>query len=331
MAKASVKASAKASPKNGEKAVTSGPAKFRLVTRSDFDGLVCGILLRELDMISDVKFVHPKDVQDGKVELSRQDITTNLPYDPRVHLAFDHHASELKRVGQAANYVTDPASPSAARVVYRHFGGADRFQNVSDEMMQAVDQADSAQYELSDITRPAGWTLLNFIMDPRTGLGRFKEFRVSNYQLMMDLMSYCRDKSIHEILKHPDVKERVDLYFDHEPHFNDQIVRCGRANKNLVVLDLRREETIYAGNRFMIYALNPKCNISMHVMWGKEKQNTVFAVGKSILKRDSRTHVGELMLKYGGGGHAAAGTCQVANEEAERVKQELVAVITADG
>jgi nanoRNase/pAp phosphatase (c-di-AMP/oligoRNAs hydrolase) len=323
MAKASVKAS--------EKSSKAEPKKFRLVTRSDFDGLVCGILLRELDMISDVKFVHPKDVQDGKVELSKSDITTNLPYDARVHLAFDHHASELKRVGKAENYVTNPLAPSAARVVYSHFGGRERFAHVSDEMMEAVDQADSAQYALADITRPTGWTLLNFIMDPRTGLGRFKEFKVANYQLMMDLMGYCRDKSIEEILKHPDVKERVDLYFEHEPLFNDQLVRCGRMNKNLLVLDLRKEETIYAGNRFMCYALNAKCNISMHVMWGKEKQNTVFAVGKSILKRDSKTMVGDLMLKYGGGGHAAAGTCQVANDQAEKVKQELVAAITTDG
>jgi nanoRNase/pAp phosphatase (c-di-AMP/oligoRNAs hydrolase) len=323
MAKASVKASEKPS-----KAETK---KFRLVTRSDFDGLVCGILLRELDMIADVKFVHPKDVQDGKVELSKSDITTNLPYDARVHMAFDHHASELKRVGKAENYVTNPLAPSAARVVYQHFGGRQRFARVSDEMMEAVDQADSAQYALADITRPSAWTLLNFIMDPRTGLGRFKEFKVPNYQLMMDLMGYCRDKSIEEILKHPDVKERVDLYHEHEHLFNDQLVRCGRMNKNLLVLDLRKEETIYAGNRFMCYALNAKCNISMHVMWGKDKQNTVFAVGKSILKRDSKTMVGDLMLKYGGGGHAAAGTCQVANDQAEKVKQELIAAITADG
>jgi nanoRNase/pAp phosphatase (c-di-AMP/oligoRNAs hydrolase) len=325
------KASAKASPKASAKPATEETKKFRLVTRSDFDGLVCGILLRELDMIADVKFVHPKDVQDGKVELSKNDVTTNLPFDPRVHLAFDHHASELKRVGANKNYVTNPNAPSAARVVYQHFGGRERFPKVSDAMMEAVDQADSAQYDIEDISRPGAWTLLNFIMDPRTGLGRFKDFRVANYQLMMDLMGYCRDKSIDEILKHPDVKERVDLYHEHEHLFNDQLVRCGRMNKNLLVLDLRKEEVIYAGNRFMCYALYPKSNISMHIMWGKDKSNTVFAVGKSILKRDSRTNVGELMLKYGGGGHVAAGTCQVANSDAEKIKAELVAAITADG
>lgn len=325
------KASAKASPKSSPKAAKAEGKKFRLVTRSDFDGLVCGILLRELGMIADVKFVHPKDVQDGKVELSDSDITTNLPYDPRVHLAFDHHASEVKRVGKSQNYITNPNAPSAARVVYQHFGGRERFPKVSEEMMLAVDQADSAQYDLEDISRPRGWTLLNFIMDPRTGLGRFKEFKVANYQLMMDLMGYCRDKSIDEILKHPDVRERIDLYREHEHLFNDQLVRCGRMNKNLLVLDLRKEDVIYAGNRFMCYALFPKANISMHVMWGKEKQNTVFAVGKSILKRDSKTNVGELMLKYGGGGHIAAGTCQLPNDQAEKVKLELVTAITADG
>ncbi|MCE1170212.1 MAG: exopolyphosphatase [Azovibrio sp.] len=306
--------------------------KFRLVTRSDFDGLVCAVLLNELDLIDDIKFVHPKDMQDGKIEITGRDITTNLPYVASAHLAFDHHLSEtIRNTGERKNHIIDPEAPSAARVVYDYYGGKARFPEISDEMMEAVDKADSAQYVQDEILDPKDWVLLNYLMDARTGLGRFREFRISNYALMMDLIKYCKNHTITEILALPDVKERGDLYFEHAEKAKEQLQRCTTVHQNLAVLDLRAEETIFATNRFMIYALFPQTNISIHVMWGLQKQNTVFATGKSILDRSSKTNVGELMLKYGGGGHQAAGTCQVANDQAEDVLKELVSRINADG
>ena len=305
--------------------------RYRLVTRSDFDGLVCAALLRQMDILDDVKFVHPKDVQDGKVELGAGDMTTNLPYHPGVHIAFDHHHSETLRVeGRPANHVIVPGAESAARVVYEHFGAADTFPGV-DELMEAVDKADAAQFTLGEILHPTGWVLLNFLMDPRTGLGRFREFRISNYQLMMQLIDVCTTMSVDEILETPDVAERVDLYFAHAEHAVEQIKRCATVHGNLVVLDLRGEEVIHPTNRFTIYALFPLCNISIHVLWGLKQQNTVFATGKSIIDRGSTTNVGELMLSYGGGGHEAAGTCQVENADAARVLGELVGRNTSDG
>jgi nanoRNase/pAp phosphatase (c-di-AMP/oligoRNAs hydrolase) len=305
--------------------------KFRLVTRSDFDGLVCAVLLKELDLIDEIKFVHPKDMQDGLVKVTDRDITTNLPYVEGCHLAFDHHLSETQRVGKRDNHIIDPDAPSAARVIYDHYGGKLQFLTIPDDMILAVDQGDSAQYEMDDILKPKGWSLLNFLMDARTGLGRFRDFRISNYQLMMDLIDHCRDKSIDRILELPDVRERSDLYFKHEQAFKDQIKRCSKTVGKVVVLDLRKEDTIYPGNRFMIYALFPDTNVSIHVLWGVQKQNTVLAIGKSIFNRTSKTDIGPLCLKYGGGGHAAAGTCQIANDKAETVLKEVVAKIQADG
>ena len=305
--------------------------KYRLVTRSDFDGLVCAVLLKEMDLIDEIVFVHPKDMQDGSIDITERDITTNLPFVKDAHRVFDHHLSEAIRNETSDNHVLEADAPSAARVVYEYYGGAERFPMISTEMMVAVDQADSARYSLEDILYPQGWTLLNFLMDARTGLGRFRDFRISNYQLMMELIQYCRNHSIDEILALPDVAERVDLYFEHEPMFKEQIKRNTTVHRNLAVLDLREEETIWAGNRFMIYALYPDTNISMHVIWGKQKQNTVFAIGRSIIERSSRTNIGELMLRYEGGGHEAAGTCQVANEDSERIRHELIDRITADG
>lgn len=306
--------------------------KYRLVTRSDFDGLVCAVLLKELDMLEEILFVHPKDMQDGKIAVTSRDITTNVPYVPGVHLAFDHHLSETVRLkDRVTNYIIDPQAMSAARVVYDYFGGAAKFRRVKEEMMTAVDKADAARFSKEEILEPHGWALLNYLMDPRTGLGRFREFRISNYQLMMTLIDECLTKTVDEILELPDVKERVALYREHEPKAKEQIMRCSTVHFNLVVLDLRDQETIWPTNRFMIYALFPQCNISIHVLWGLKKQNTVFAIGKSILDRSSKTYVGGLALKYGGGGHEAAGTCQVDNDKASTVLEELVAQITRDG
>ncbi|MBF0439558.1 MAG: exopolyphosphatase, partial [Magnetococcales bacterium] len=283
----------------------SGTEKFRLVTRSDFDGLVCAVLLKELGMIDDIKFVHPKDMQDGKIEITDRDITTNLPYVEGVRLAFDHHLSETVRRGVAlpANHIIHPEAPSAARVVYDYYGGAPAFPRISNDIMEAVDKGDAARFSREEILNPTGWVLMNYLMDARTGLGRFRSFRVSNYQLMMQLIDLCREMPIEEILELPDVKERVDIYFEHDALFKEQLQRCSKVYGNLVVLDLRNEETIWAGNRFMIYAIFPQCNISIHVLWGFQKQNTVFAIGKSILDRSSKTNVGMLALQYGGGGH----------------------------
>ncbi len=306
--------------------------KYRLVTRSDMDGLVSAVLFKELDMIDDIKFVHPKDMQDGSIAITDRDICTNLPYVEGAHLVFDHHYSETLRNPEGkANYIIDPDAPSAARVVYDYYGGPEAFPTISDEMMVAVDKADAARFDMTDVLRPSGWELLSFVMDARTGLGRFHHFRISNYQLMMQLIDYCRDHVIEEILQLPDVRERVELYFEYEDRFKDQIRRCATVHENLVELDLRDEETIWPGNRFMIYALYPQCNISMHVIWGRQRQNTVFAVGHSIFNRTSNTNVGELMLGHGGGGHARAGTCQVDNDKVDVVRQELIDFITADG
>lgn len=306
--------------------------RYRLVTRSDLDGLVCAALLKSRGIIDEILFAHPKDVQDGKVAITERDVTTNLPYSARAHLVFDHHSSEKARIGGAnpENLVLEPDAPSAARVVYNHFGGKSAFPSISDDLMTAVDKTDSAQFTRGEILDPQGWSLLGFLVDSRTGLGRFRNFGVSNYQLMMEMIDYCAKHGVEDILKLPNVAERVKLYKEHQEPSKAQLRRCSQVHGKLVVVDLRGEETIYAANRFMVYALFPETSVSMHVMWGLKKQNTVFAIGKSIFDRASKTDIGRLCLKYGGGGHAAAGTCQVTNERADTVMSELIRLISLD-
>ena len=306
--------------------------KKRLVTRSDFDGLVCAMILRELDLIDAIKFVHPKDVQDGKIELSENDITTNLPFDPRVGLAFDHHESETDRllnIQTGGKLIIDPDARSTARVVYNYYGGKEKLPRVTEELMIAVDKGDSADCTLDEILDPKGWVLLHYLMDPRTGLGRFRNFRISNYDLMMELIGYCMDHGIDEILELPDVKERVDLYFEQAELFKAQLKRIAKIEGKVVILDLRNEEIIHAGNRFMIYAMYPETEISVHVTWGFQKQNTAVMIGKSIINRASQVDIGELCLSYGGGGHRNAGTCQLDNDRVDAELPKIIAALNA--
>ena len=264
-------------------------------------------------------------MQDGLVKITGNDITTNLPYVEGVHLCFDHHVSETERVGKRDNHIIEANAPSAARVVYNHYGGKSAFPSIPDDLMDAVDKADSAQYSEEDVLAPDPWTLLNFILDPRTGLSRFEHYEISHEQLMKDMMVYVRHHPVEEILTIPDVEERAHLYMEHEEKFELQLRDCSKVNKKVVVVDLREQDTIYAGNRFTIYAVYPACNVSIQLTNTADGNKTIMAVGKSILNRSNKANIGSIMLEYGGGGHANAGTCQIENDRAEEVLKDLIA------
>ncbi len=303
---------------------------MRLLTRSDFDGLGCAALLKDAEVIDEIRFVHPKDVQDGKIEVTGNDVLANIPFVPGCGLWFDHHSSEEER-NSISDFkgVSKPDAPSAARVIYEYYGGDAKFVNDRlKDLVTAVDKADSGDFTADEILDPRGWALLSFVMDPRTGLGRYKDYRISNYQLMEELIDHCRQKSIDDILAIADVKERVDRYKEQNALFRQMLMDNAAVTRNLVVVDLRDVEEIYTGNRFLVYSLFPDQNISLQVMWGFQRQNIVITAGHSILNRTCRTDVGSLMLEYGGGGHRRAGTCQIAVEKADEVLAEMVERIT---
>ncbi len=303
---------------------------MRLITRSDFDGLVCAMLIKQMMPIEEIKFVHPKDLQDGKLEVNANDILTNVPHVPGCGLWFDHHATEIKRVvGQTEFQGECRLAPSAARVVYDYYGGRERFGAI-DEIMSAVDKADSAQFTTEDILRPDGWPLLSFLMDARTGLGRWRDYRISNYQWMMDLIDICATMPIQEILRLPDAQERTTRYFEQDALFREMLTRYSYTAGNVVVTDARQADPIYTGNRFLIYALFPEQNASIWAVNGFQNQNCVFACGHSIVNPTSLTDIGSLMRSYGGGGHGAAGTCQIAHETADSTLRELIAAMNHD-
>jgi len=303
---------------------------MNLLTRSDFDGLACAALLKEAGIIESWKFVHPKDIQDGFVLATENDVLANIPYIPGCRMWFDHHVSENERLGDFEFDGESRHAPSCARIIYDYYGGAEKFPEFED-MIVGVDKVDSANLTVDEIQKPSGWVLLGFIMDPRTGLGRFRDFRISNYGLMEILIDACRTMEIAEILELPDVKERVDLYYQQNELFREMLIEKTAVYGNVIVTDLRNAETIYTGNRFMIYSLFPEQNISIWIVDGRGKKNCPISVGHSILNRTSNTKVGSLLLKYGGGGHDQVGTCQVDYDDADRVIGELIEQMRKDG
>lgn len=306
---------------------------MRLITRADFDGLVCAVLLVEKGIVDRYEFVHPKDVQDGKVVVTTDDVLANVPYAKGCGLWFDHHESEMDRNNAEKLKFEGCISHAAstAQVIWDHYGGIGTFGSDLLSLMRAVNIADAGSFLQEEVLNPSGWILLSFIMDSRTGLGHYKDYRIGNYQLMLDLIQYCRNMTADDIIALDDVQERVKRYIDHQEDFKKMLKNASRVAGNAIITNLLDVETIYVGNRFIIYALFPDQNIDIRIMWGRDKQNVVIACGHSILNRSSRTSIGRLMSKYGGGGHSMAGTCQVATEDWEKVSGEIIKVITADG
>ncbi len=306
---------------------------MKLLTRSDFDGLVSAVLLVEKGIVDGYKFVHPKDIQDGKMEVTSDDVLANIPFVQGAGLWFDHHASEEERLDiEKLDFEgASKSAPSAAQVIWDYYGGKDTFGEHFLPLLEAVNKTDSGNLTREEILEPKDWILLSFVMDPRTGLGRFRDYRISNYKLMEEMIQYCRTMTAKEILDNPDVQERTERYFKQESFFKEMLQKNHRIHKNAVVIDLLKEQTIYSGNRFLVYALFPDQNIEVRVMWGRDKQNVVFACGHSILNRTSKTNVGKLMLKYGGGGHEKVGTCQVPIENWKEKLNNIVSQLVKDG
>ncbi len=301
---------------------------MRLVTRSDFDGLACAALLKKAGIIDHWTFAHPKDLQDGLVEITENDCLANVPYVEGCGLWFDHHSSEYERGALEGKYKGESRlAPSCARIIYEYYGGAEAFPGLED-MMWAVDKVDAANLTVDEVLNPTGWILMGFLMDPRTGLGRWREFTISNYALMEKLIDACIDMSIEDMLELPDVKERVDIYWEQNEKFIEMVKKHTRTEGDVIISDLRGVDPIYSGNRFLVYSLYPEQNISIWIVSGRGGKGCSCAVGYSVITRTSNIDVGSLMLKYGGGGHKAVGTCQfsdeVMDEKIESLIKELV-------
>lgn len=308
-----------------ENACMETPQKYRLLTRSDLDGLICAVLLKYLDIVDTIELIDsPSVMQAGEITVGSGDMIANLPYVPGAGLAFDHHVSETLRSRHNPGHVIDPDAPSAARVIYDYYGGKSRFPAFFDDIMVAVDKADSGQFSRQEILHPNGWALLNFLVDKRTGIEEWGEFSIDEQQFKRNLIDWILQMPINEVMALPDVQQRATVYFAYEDRYKQQLMDRARVCSNIVVIDCRDQPVLYPGNRFVVYALYPQCNISVQIRHEKENNQVTFSVGKSIINPTSQANIGKLMLEYGGGGHRAAGACHVSPGEDDRVLSEIL-------
>ena len=292
---------------------------MRVVTRGDADGLVSTVLLTMVESIREIRFAHPKDVQDGKIQVDADDIIVNLPYVAGCGLWFDHHVSEERKLESQGEFKGSfKVAPSAARVIYDYYKNP-QFENFS-EMMSAIDRLDSAQLTIDDVTKPEGWILLGLTLDPRSGLG--PEFQ----KYFRWLVEYVKELPLAKVLQHPEVKKRCDRVLHEQEEFKAVLQQHSRSEQGVIITDFRGQKNLPVGNRFLVYTMYPECHVEVRLFDGLGGK-VVLAAGRSIFCRKCQVSCGELLARYGGGGHAGAGTCQLEGAEAPAKIAEIVSIL----
>ncbi|MBV8151348.1 MAG: exopolyphosphatase [Candidatus Eremiobacteraeota bacterium] len=294
---------------------------MKLITRADLDGLTCSILLSEVEKIEDIELVHPKDVQDGKIKVTKNDVLANLPYNENAGLWFDHHLSQADASWADFQGAYDVA-PSAARVIANHYKSPNFAKY--EQLLEATDRMDAAELTREDIVEPKGWILIGYTLDPRTALADFRPY-------FKHVAELAKVKTPEEILEDPQVKQRVEQLTREEKEFLDLLKATSRADGNVILSDYRGRGSLPHGNRFLVYTLFPAQNVSVRIADGFDKKFASIQVGHSILNRTCKTNVGDLMAEHGGGGHFGAGTCQPPSEDANRVLGEIIKVLKDNG
>ena len=315
---------------------------MRLVTRADFDGLVCGALVTKFEPINDFLFVEPKFMQDGQVEIRRGDIITNLPYHPNCTLWFDHHITNTTPnfpqpivLGQGGFRL----APSAARVVCEYYTeagnrrqpiGASKIQPqeilsfLNAERMQYLlheaDRIDAGKLEKEDVLNPQGYVLISMTTDGRNA---------GDEPYWLKIIDLLRDTTLGETLEEPDVKRRCQQIRDEQEKLRKLLLERADLRGNVIYVDLRGAKEIPDGNRFLIFTLFPQGNIQVKVTHDTQRENTTaISVGYNIFNPTSKVNVGELLKNYGGGGHKVVGSSRVPNEKAEQAIKEILAAVT---
>ena len=298
---------------------------MQLVTRADWDGLVCTVLLSKTDKIDGIFFAHPKDMQDGKVKIPKGAVVANLPYHPDCGLWFDHHVSEEEKARKLGDQLKGrfALAPSAARLVYDYYGGEAKFPEYK-ELLGITDRVDGAQLTLEDVTHPQGYVLLAYTIDPRSGLQGYQSY----FLWMVELL---KEQPLEKIMADPEVKTRCETILAEDTRFRRALLINSKQDGNVVITDFRGLGEVPPGNRFLIYALFPTANVSVRLFDGPGGKTMVVALGHSIFNRTCQTNLGELLSKYGGGGHAGAGTAQLPKAGADAKIAEIIAALKANG
>jgi hypothetical protein len=297
---------------------------LRLVTRGDLDGLTCAVLISMNEEVDALTLIHPQDITEGRFDVGPDDILANLPYHPECGLWFDHHMHTATPAAPPPSFRgAFGAAPSAARLVYDYYGGAESMPQFA-ELVRETDRLDSADLTPDDVLNPQGYIKLGFTIDSRTGLGSFESY----FLLLLEML--VKQTPVEQVLAHPEVARRCQLMDDSDAEFQEALRTHSRMEGNVVFTDFRELDKVPAGNRFLIYAMYPRSNVSMRLHWGPSRQYPMLVLGHSIFNRTCKTNVGELAARYGGGGHRGAGSIPLM-EDPEQQIQMVLAELKANG
>ena len=313
---------------------------MRLVTRADFDGLVCGALITKFEKIDSYLFVEPKFMQDGLVEVRNGDVIANLPYHPNCTLWFDHHITntmpEFDRPimpGKGGFRL----APSAARVVYEYYTEPGNWHSATGKsdseegalflaseriqfLLQDADKIDAGQLTREDVLNPQGYVLVSMTTD-----GRYAE----DEPYWLRIINLLRDKSLEETMDDVEVKRRCQKVLSFQEKLRAILLANTTLKRNVIYVDLRQVHDLPDGNRFLLFTLFPQGNIAVKVSYDTQRPDTTaISVGYNIFNKTATVNVGELLQRYGGGGHKVVGSCRVPNDKAEQAIQEIVAAVT---
>ena len=298
---------------------------MRLVTRGDLDGLTCALLITACEKIETIELVHPQEMTDRKYPVTARDIIANLPYHPVCAKWFDNHlltdAGLMPRKGFDGKY---GSAPSAARMVYEYYLARHEGLRRHEPLLAEVDRFDSGQLTREDVVNPSGVVLLGYTLDPRTGLGAFKSYFSS-------LLVALRTQPVEEVLRLPEPARRIVHMREQDKHFRELTTAHSTVHGNVVMTDFRELAQMPIGNRFLVYTLFPKANISVRLAWGPKRERVVVNVGWSLFNRTCKTNVGVLMSLYGGGGHKGAGSCMLPVETADAQVRQMIDTLRANG
>jgi nanoRNase/pAp phosphatase (c-di-AMP/oligoRNAs hydrolase) len=296
---------------------------MRLVTRGDLDGLTSAVLITSMEDVDSIELIHPQDITDKKFEIKENDIMANLPYHPNCAIWFDHHQLTESNEEPPENYRGKHAiEPSVARVIYDYYS-SDKLRKF-EKLVAETDRFDSAQLSMQDVTDPQGEILLGFTIDGRTGIGKFKDY-------FMSLVDRLKEMPVEDVLKQPEVAERVKLMREGNTAFLEVIRENSVMDGNVVITDLRSVDTVPIGNRFLVYTIFPEANVSVRLQWGPNKEFVATTIGHSIFNRTCKANCGEICSSFGGGGHKGAGATPLQSDAADRQIAEIVQMLKDAG
>lgn len=295
---------------------------MRIVTRPDFDGIVCAVLLRQaLESSLPIYWIEPNDIHSGSADIRDGDIIANLPWHPHAYLWFDHHVSN--KPSREVPGAFDIA-PSAAGVIHKYYKRRHLLDSRFDELVDQTDMIDSADLTRQQVLAPEDYPYLILSMTIKNN--GFQD--IPYWERLVEMLGKA---DITTVLEDPGVGSRCREVIEENKAFKHYLEAYTVMVGGISVTDFRSLEKVPSGNRFLTYSLFSDSIASIKIRYaGQDKERVLISVGHSIFNRACRVNVGTMLARYGGGGHCGAGGCTLDARDAQEKIDEILDILKAN-